>query len=376
MSEIVFLTTYSLGEPVVKNRLTPFMDLALDRGLSVTLVNPAGGRYHRDEDVRFRHFALEIPQANRGNFLVRTFREMRLAQRVLDSAPQDSDYVFVTIPSMFLLFLSGKTGESKRLLDIRDLTWEYLGDRGGVSRFAKRLFRVLARRKIPMFDYISVTNRAEESYLLNNVRVSPTRVILTPNGISRYQFNCVSPENARTREKKSRPLVAYVGNVGVAQNLVTLVNAAKRLPDVDFRILGGGSDYGRVAREAANVPNVSMTGRVNWSDVPPVYREADILYAQLSADFAGAVPSKLYEYLATGKRVIYGGVGEATDVLSQFDGVKLVKPDDSVALAANIEEVTQDKACAWIYHSNRELIADNYIRETGADIFFRKVLDE
>lgn len=375
MSEIVFLTTYSFNEPVVKNRLTPFMDLALDRGLSVTLVNPAGGDYHRDADERFHHMALEIPQANRGNFLVRTFREMKLAQKVLDSAPQDRDYVFVTIPSMFLLFLSGRIRGSKRLLDIRDLTWEYLSDNGAVTRFAKRFFRVLARRKIPTFDYISVTNRAEESYLVENVSLSPARMILTPNGITRSQFDSVSPENAHGRDN-SKPLVAYVGNVGVAQNLVTLVDAAKRLPDVDFRIVGGGSDYDRVAAEAADVPNVTMTGRVNWSEIPPVYREADILYAQLSADFAGAMPSKLYEYLATGKRVIYGGVGEATDVLSQFEGVKVVQPDNAEMLAADIQELTQDKADTGINHSNRELIAANYIRETAADTFFRKVLDE
>ena len=375
MSEIVFLTTYSFNEPVVKNRLTPFMDLALDRGLSVTLVNPAGGNYHRDSDERFRHIALEIPQANRGNFLVRTFREMRLAQKILNSAPRDRDYVFVTIPSMFLLFLSGRIRASKRLLDIRDLTWEYLSDKGAVTRLAKRVFRFLGQRKIPTFDYVSATNRAEESYLAESVGLSSDRVILSPNGISRSQFDSVSPESAHEKNN-SKPLVAYVGNVGVAQNLVTLVDAARRLPDLDFRIVGGGSDYERVAAKAADVSNVTMTGRVDWYEIPPVYREADVLYAQLSADFAGAMPSKLYEYLATGKPVIYGGVGEATEVLSQFDSVKVVQPDDSEALAAGIRDLIQDTTGSGTNHSNRELIAANYIRETAADKFFRQVLDE
>lgn len=375
MSNIVFLTTYSFDEPVVKNRLTPFMDLALDRGISVTLVNPAGGNYHRDSDKQFRHVALNIPQANRGNFLVRTFCEMRLAQKVLDSAPKGSDYAFVTIPSMFLLFLSGRIRASKRLLDIRDLTWEYLSDKGVVTQFAKRFFRLLARRKIPTFDYVSVTNRAEETYLKENLSLPPTRIILTPNGITQAQFDNVSPESTR-KPSNSRPLVAYVGNVGVAQNLVTLVNAARRLPNFDFKIVGGGSDYERVAAEAANTPNVIMTGRVDWPQIPPVYREADILYAQLSADFAGAMPSKLYEYLATGKPVIYGGVGEATDVLSQFDGIKIVPPDDSEALATGIDELIQARANSEINHANRDLIAANYIRETAADSFYQKVLDE
>ena len=53
-------------------------------------------------------------------------------------------------------------------------------------------------------------------------------------------------------------------------------------------------------------------------DLFEIYTDSDILYAQLKKEFEGAVPSKLYEYLSTGKFIIYGGLGEALNLLENL----------------------------------------------------------
>lgn len=375
MKKIAFLSTYSLNEPVLKNRITPFIDIALERGFTVTLVNPSGGEYHQSADKNFRHRALNIPQANRGNFFVRTLREISLARKILKSAPDDVDVTFVTIPSMFLLFLFGRGRFKYSVLDVRDLTWEYLSEGSAVMRSAKRVFRLCAGLKVPKFNLYTVTNKAEEKYLLDRFGVSPERIILCPNGISRRQYEQVlaMPEPVKVAKNES-PTMVYVGNVGLAQNLVTLVETAKMLPNFNFVIVGGGSDFERIQKSAKGVPNIDLKGRIDWNEVPSVYQQADILWAQLTPEFSGAVPSKLYEYLATGKPVIYGGMGEAVSVVSDFERVCLVAPEDSNELVAAIESFVSDNNVSRLSRNNQRKIADSFIRENSVHRFYEKLL--
>jgi glycosyltransferase involved in cell wall biosynthesis len=376
MRRIVFASTYSLAEPVLKNRLTPFIDLALDRGFSVVLVNPVGGDYHRAQERNFSHVVLDIPQANRGNFFIRTLRELLLARKVLAGIPGDSDVVFVTIPSMFLLFLFHGFGNSLKVLDVRDLTWEYLSDTSIVMRCAKAFFRFLARWKLPRFDFYCVTNSAERKYLVEEVQVVPEEIVRCSNGITIKQFQRLAQVDYDfSPEKPKRPCLTYIGNVGVAQNLITLVEAAKQLPDVDFRIVGGGSDQARIEDAARTAPNIEMTGRVDWTVIPAAYQQADVLWAQLTPEFSGAVPSKLYEYLATGKRVIYGGLGEAVSVISGFEDVEIVQPGNVPELVSAIRKATAPNERLQVNLSNRQKVKENYIREISVERFYQRICE-
>lgn len=374
MRKIVFVSTYSLAEPVLNNRLTPFIDLALDRGFSVVLVNPIGGAYHRARDINFSHVSIDIPQANRGNFFVRSLREMGLARRVLDRVPESSDVVFVTIPSMFLLFMFKGFESSLKVLDVRDLTWEYLSDASIITKFAKKLFRFLAQRKFPRFDLYCVTNGVEQKHLVEQIGVNPERVIHCPNGIRHQQFQSLTRVDRPTSsESPTPPRLSYIGNVGVAQNLITLVEAAKQLPGIDFRVVGGGSDQARIEEATRQVPNFAIEGRVDWNAIPVAYEQSDILWAQLTPEFSGAVPSKLYEYLATGKPVIYGGLGEAVSLISEFGNVEVVEPNNVAELVSAIKKVISSNDRGQLNLSNRQRIKDKYIREVSVERFYQRI---
>ena len=74
-------------------------------------------------------------------------------------------------------------------------------------------------------------------------------------------------------------------------------------------------------------------------NVLEIYKNTDILYAQLSKEFSSAIPSKLYEYLASGKCIIYGGYGEALKKLKDFENVFFVKPDKVDDLVISIKKL-------------------------------------
>ena len=81
----------------------------------------------------------------------------------------------------------------------------------------------------------------------------------------------------------------------------TLLEASKNFPYLQFNIVGEGKDLKNLIKIAERQENIKFFGRINWEHLLKVYEETSILYAQLSHNFLYAVPSKLYEYLASGK---------------------------------------------------------------------------
>ena len=121
--------------------------------------------------------------------------------------------------------------------------------------------------------------------------------------------------------------------------------------------------------------NVIVHGRKNWDNVLEIYEYTDILYAQLTEEYFSAIPSKLYEYLASGKCIIYGGYGEAINKLSYFDNVFLIKPQEVNMLVSCINKIIEKKSHKKLSLFNREIIQESYIREKEVRKFFDKYIN-
>jgi glycosyltransferase involved in cell wall biosynthesis len=300
----------------------------------------------------------------RGVFFVRAIRELIYtitAWRKLRHVRPD--ILLVSSPSMFLLLLAFQRN-CPIILDIRDLTWEYLSDSNVMSRAIKSMFRVFFTSAIRDADMVWVTNEWEQRYVERIIKSKRAHIQLriVRNGISENRFESIRKISDK-RDKKN-PLLLYVGNIGLAQNLTTLIDVAVQFPNIRVLIIGEGSDLERVKLLAARklVGNVSFVGGIPWRRVNEYYSEASILYAQITAGYATAIPSKLYEYLTVGVPIIYGGSGVAAEFLTQFDGVHVVEPENKIALAKVIasllNEIDTDK-----YSRNIELIHSKYQRE-------------
>lgn len=378
IKKIVFITTYPLSEPVVKNRLTPFIDVALDSGLEVTLISPAGGCYARQSLNNFNHITVSSPPGSPVFFITRAAKEIVLCLKIVQKIPSNTDVVFVTIPSMFLLFAyKFKCPTRVEVLDVRDLTWEYLSERSFALRCFKRGFRYLAAYRIAKFDLVSVTNEHEKNYVLSLDKISEHNVLMCTNGISKIQYHALEKAvNVSQSRHKKRPVVAYIGNVGVAQNITTFVTAAKQLPGIDFKIIGGGNELNNIKTLSKNMPNFQVLGRVSWDRIPSYYANADLLWAQLTPDFSGAMPSKLYEYITAGKPIVYGGEGQALSVLKRFVGIQVIESADVEVLVSSIlYGLDRGISNIEVLH-NREIIVSDYIRETSVLKTFEMVLNK
>jgi len=367
-------------ELAVGNRILSFLTGAHQRGYEVLLISPG------DEPVklaempdRFEHKVVGPRPSGHAGFIGRAIREIILARKLLKASRDcQCEKIFISIPSMFLLFLSFRQRDKSTYLDVRDLTWEYLSENSWFQSLAKRFFRRRARSKIGNFSSVIVTNPTESQYVQEELGMPENKVTMVPNGISAKQFELLSGVEKKERKENDPVVVSYVGNVGLPQNLLVLLQVAEKMPDLIFNIVGTGEDIERVRayKNKHPVPNAHLLGRVNWEEVPEIYSSTDILYAQLTPDFSGALPSKLYEYLSTGKFFVYGGEGQAPQFLTKFENHLVVPPDNPDALKNAIEETIQSERHKLYSEGNVEGIRKNYLRESNAGKWFDQLETE
>ena len=118
-----------------------------------------------------------------------------------------------------------------------------------------------------------------------------------------------------------RPVILYAGNIGEGQGLHrVLPEAARRLEgEAEFWIVGDGG--ARKALESAlaraGVGNVRLEYPVTRAKLLALYREADCLFLHLNCHeaFLKVLPSKVFEYAATGKPILAGVSGYAREFI-------------------------------------------------------------
>lgn len=343
-----------------KARLGAYIEILSSR-FDITLMSPDGS----DPPIKSSAKLVSLGGAPaRGGFVSRAIREFSYSVKAWKNLRQlRPDVVMVSSPSMFLLILPNlKIGPT--ILDIRDLTWEYLPDSSFTYRFVKFGFRILARSAIRDADIVLVTNDREyhyvDSVLKSKLINIPVRIVR--NGISLIRFEAISklPDN---RDLES-PVLLYVGNVGIAQNLTTIIDVANQFPSIRVLIIGEGRDLDRVKQHSKKclASNITFVGGVPWEALKEYYSQASMLYAQITSSYDSAIPSKLYEYLSVGVPIIYAGNGVAVDFLSEFDDVKIVEPENPEALSDAIK-IFLERIRLPRNYGNSHIIQEKYQRE-------------
>lgn len=133
----------------------------------------------------------------------------------------------------------------------------------------------------------------------------------------------------------------FMGNIGIAQDIECILNAADRLkqiPNFKIHFVGDGSYLEKSKLIASNKglnDIVIFHGRHPLERMPDFYMIADACLLTLKADnlIGLTMPSKLQGYMAAGKVVIGAINGAAQEVIKESQCGLYVNAGDSVALA-------------------------------------------
>jgi colanic acid biosynthesis glycosyl transferase WcaI len=362
MARILVITQFFPPETFAgANRVGSMVDaLARSHDVAVVTLSPSypdpsfyDAKDAREAD-RMRPYRVARPlqfSPHSSSLAVRAIREHVMAIRLaLRGAREEADIVITSSPSMFLApacWVLARTKSCRFAWDIRDIGWEYAGESRQASGRVRPLLKAL---QLYMW---SVAGRADlivvaTPGIADRVRQktgSRARVLLIGNSVTK-EFRDAS-KMCRERVPKLRPIVAYVGLIGDAQGLEIIADVAQVLPGVDFRIVGEGPER-RLLEERVRqmqLTNVQLTGYLAKREVLETYRQCDILFAQLKDTptlNATALPSKLHEYMATGKPIVYAGKGLAAETVDRIGCGVSVAPGEAAAIAEALHLLLQD----------------------------------
>lgn len=285
------------------------------------------------------------------SFVGRALAELRMAFRLAAAvARAPADVVVASSPGMFL----GPAGLCLARLrrvpfvwDVRDLTWEYVREVTAASPLAWLGGALLGRAMwavVRRSDLLVAATPGIATELRR--RGARTRVVVVPNGIDASLLELFAADECERTERT--PAVTYAGLIGRPQALGVLCDVARLLPDVTFNIVGEGSELGEVVRraESMQLANVRFLGYVSRERLAAVYRESDVLFAQLHASgvhSATGLPSKLWEYMAAARPIVYAGEGLAVERLDGIGCAFCVAPGDADAIAAAVSVLVSDR---------------------------------
>jgi len=172
-----------------------------------------------------------------------------------------------------------------------------------------------------------------------------------PNGVDTEHFapGRRSESLVSDLRKRARCVALYAGLHGMAQGLGQVLEAAGRLRDrKDLRIVlvGDGPEKPRLIAQARQMGlgNVAFLDAVPRDRAPELIASADIALAPLRRRLWGAVPSKIYEGMASGVPVVSCGEGEAAQIIETAGAGLVVPPGDSGALAEALRVLADDPA--------------------------------
>jgi glycosyltransferase involved in cell wall biosynthesis len=242
------------------------------------------------------------------------------------------DAVFATSSRLFTAFLGAVVARTRRVplyLDIRDIfvesigpllprwiRWAALPVLEAIESFTIRSaakvnlvsegFRGYFESKYPQTRFSYFTNGIDDEFL---EQPAATQSPVAPQSLPASESPVAADHVGR------RPTILYAGNIGEGQGLHQILpELARRTADrYDFVVVGDGGTRTQLAAAAQGLTNLKLVPPVKRTELRAMYGQAAVLFLHLNdmPAFRRVLPSKLFEYAATGKPVLAGVAGHA-----------------------------------------------------------------
>jgi glycosyltransferase involved in cell wall biosynthesis len=252
----------------------------------------------------------------------------------------------VESPPLFLGitgFLLSRLKRARMIFNVSDL-WPESAVRLGVLRREGMAFRASERLEAFCYHRAWLVSGQSKSILSDIVHRFPgLRTHHLSNGVDTGMFSAQRrTARARGRLSKDDQCVAlYAGLHGLAQGLDQILGAAELLKadsPCRFVLLGDGPEKKTLMKQAAEkeLSNIEFQDPLRAAELPEVVASADLVLVTLKMHIPGAVPSKLYEAMASGRPVVLVAEGEAAEIVERFNAGIVVPPGDIQGLARAI----------------------------------------
>lgn len=221
----------------------------------------------------------------------------------------------------------------------------------GEASLIYKVFGWISGRLYRRADRILVTSRMFADYFDKQFGITGEKVGYLP------QYADSRFDGQLAREADGFTNLVFAGNVGAAQSLQTVLQAAKKLEHCEklrWHIVGDGSELDHLKEMAAqlSLDNVVFHGRRPLEEMPKYYAMADAMLVTLTADpfISLTLPGKVQTYMAAGKPIIAAATGEIPNVIRDSGCGFCAGAEDAQGLADAVSQFLayEDKAALGV----------------------------
>ena len=313
---------------------------------------------------------------------IRNYTSFCVSAAISGLALRKPDVIIATSPQLLCALSGWWLAFWKRvpfIFEVRDLWPESLAAVGASSEgtFLHRALGAMAGFLYRHADRIVVVSPAFKDHLMRYWNVPAAKISIVENGVETDLFR---PEPAAMEVRKQlkledRFLICYIGTMGNAHGLETLIAAAEELqtalPNAMFLLIGEGAEKERIVDLAAarELTNIQFLGQQPRERIPAYVSSADLCLVMLKKTelFKTVIPTKLLEYMACERPVIVAVDGQARKIVEAAEAGVFVEPENSKALVKAILDLAGNPGHRrQMGASGRQYIVNKFSREKTA----------
>ena len=294
------------------------------------------------------------------------------------------DVLIATSPQLLVALSGWWLAFVKRVpfvFEVRDLWPESLAAVGMdgdslLNRVLGKIAGFLYRRS----THIVVVTAAFKTFLVENWKVPAEKISIVENGVETEVFSrqLEASSKKQTLGLEGKFVVCYIGTMGLAHGLETMIEAAAILkaenPRVQFLLVGEGADKDRIVELAQSraLTNVTFLGQQPREQVPGFISASDagLVMLKKSELFKTVIPTKMLEFLSCACPVILAVDGQARQIMEAGSAGVFVEPENATDLVRAIQQLAENSSlCKELGENGREYIVRNYSRHQTAQVY-------
>lgn len=256
-----------------------------------------------------------------------------------------------------------------------------------------KMMKIVNRSVFKHVNKVVALSNEMKAYLLNHrSKLSEEQVEVIPNwyedkGIIDAKDGSINRLFNSIKEDDNL-IVSYFGNMGICQDLDTLIDAIRQFKDdskVQFVFAGHGNKMDTLKKivEKEKLDNVNIFNFLHGQDFQDALNISDCFIVSLAEGLTGlAVPSKTYSYMMASKPVI-AIMGEESDIakdLTENNAGYAIEVGESLKLVNSIKELRDDKEkCRNMGENCRSVFLKKYTKEHCTQQYvnmMQKILEE
>lgn len=268
------------------------------------------------------------------------------------------------------------------VFEVRDLWPESLAA-VGVGDENSRLHHTLAAVAKFLYqrsDLIVVVTPAFKDHLTRRWRAPAEKIAVVENGVETDLFApAPSAANDALRRElgaEAKFLVCYIGTMGMAHGLETLLDAAGQLQrqrsNAQFLLVGEGAEKERIKAMAQShgLANVRFLDQQPRKKIPAFISASDACLVLLKKTdvFKTVIPTKMLEFMSCARPVILGVDGQARQIVEDAGAGLVIEPENAAALVQAVNQLSADRELGVrLGQKGREHILRNFSRGRTAE---------